>query len=569
MNRLTQKHMKTRTLIIQYLFISLIGSLAFACIDNEPEVETLPSAAVAFTYEVIDNSYQLDYYVGANVKFTSTSSLEGECTWDFGDGTEVVKGTTVTHKYADAGTYLVKLTVADLQHNRQPILIKDIVPIMTVDAIEGGICEVLTTPVSISIELPNPENLSESYEWFFPQGTTDENGTPISTSNLQNPGKLKFSNVGSQTVSLRVKLGGRTLEEGKVNVQVAYNKEVPTLYYAVKGGNIMALKLADDAPAGMKIYPFNMGVTSGKHALNILFKDPSLYVLDCGQQFTYVDDADGVMGDGRITVMSKDGSKVETMLTNSAAAFDDPFYGHIDGSFLYFSNRNTGISKIPLVDRNKVYSHSEYPYYVQNQTLGYYGKGWTYGSMNACFTKIDETWYWCKTFNGTGIFRFTEADILKTPTGKEDAPAAGVVLSGMSPKSLVWDKKNEVIYFSIYDEGYGGLYRCTLEQLTAIGGTKANLKPYLLTTANGKSVIPITEPGKGEGSSGEFIGLCQLSLDESTGCVYFGLRSAFPDEVKSGLMRYNPAKGNKGIEHVIEGIEVYGVAVNNGKSKLF
>jgi hypothetical protein len=32
-------------------------------------------------------------------------------------------------------------------------------------------------------------------------------------------------------------------------------------------------------------------------------------------------------------------------------------------------------------------------------------------------------------------------------------------------------------------------------------------------------------------------------------------------------MRYNPAKGI--IEHVIEGIEVYGVAVNNSKSKLF
>lgn len=560
--------MKTMTPIIQYLFIFLIGITTYGCIDNEPEVEALPSAAVAFTYEVVDASYQLDYYVGANVEFTSISNLEGECVWDFGDGTEAVKGKVVKHKYANPGTYSVKLTVAGIQNNRQPILIKDIVPIMAVAAIEGGICEVLTTPVSISIELPNPEGLSEEYNWIFPEGTTDENGNPLITSNVQDPGKLKFSHVGSQTVRLQVKLDGRTLEEGKVNVQVAYNKEVPTLYYAVKGGNIKALKLAEDAPASMKIYPFDMGVSSGKHPLNIVFKEPSLYVLDCGQQFTYINDADGVMGDGRITVMSKDGSKVETMLTNTGAAFNDPFYGHIEGSFLYFANRNTGICRMPLKDRNKTFSTSEFPYFVQNATLGYYGNGWAYGSMSACFTKIDDTWFWCKTFNGTGLFRFKETDILKAAiTGGVDAPESVVPLSGMSPKSLVWDKKNQVIYFSIYDEGYAGLYRCTLDQLTAIGGTKGNLKSYLLKTAKGKSVTPITEPGKGEGSSGEFIGLCQLTLDEATGCVYFGLRSAYPDEVKSGLMRYNPA--TKHIEHVIEGVEVYGVAVNNGKSKLF
>jgi hypothetical protein len=266
--------------------------------------------------------------------------------------------------------------------------------------------------------------------------------------------------------------------------------------------------------------------------------------------------------------MAKDGSKVETMLTNTAAAFNDPFYGYIEGSSLYFANRNTGISKIALTDRNKIYSTSEYPWYVENALLGYYNNGWSYGSMNACFTKIDGTWFWCKTYNGTGIFRFTEGDILKaTTTGGTPAPAAGVALSGMMPKSLVWDSKNQVIYFTIYDTGYEGLYRCTLAQLTAIGGSKSALAPYKMKTANGKTVTPITDAGKGEGSSGEYIGICQLTLDESTGCVYFGLRSANPDEVKSGLMRYNPAKGV--IEHVIEGIEVYGVAVNNSKSKLF
>lgn len=561
--------MRTKIYFNQLIVIGLLGLLATGCIDNEPEIEELPSAAVAFNYEVTDDSYKLDYYVGATVQFTSISSLAGECVWDFGDGSDPVKGETVTHKYARAGTFTVKLTIADLKYNIQPILIKDIVPIMSVDPIEGGVCEVLTSAVSISVELPNPENLQEEYVWKFPQGTTDENGTVITESTSSNPGKIRFSHVGSQTVRLQVKLGGRMLEEGKVNVQVAYNKEVPTLYYAEKGGNIKALKLVDNKPVGMNIYPFDMGVSSGKHPLNLVFNDASLYILDCGQQFTYVDDAAGILGDGRITLMSKDGSKVETMLSNvGGAAFNDPFYGYIEGSNLYFANRNTGICKIGLSERNKVYSAAEYPWYVQNATLGYYGNGWSYGSMNASFTKINSTWYWCKTFNGTGIFRFLESDILPAPiTGGQPAPAAGVALSGMSPKSLVWDAKNQVIYFSIYDTGYEGLYRCTLAELSAIGGTRSNLTPYKLLTTNGKSVTPITETGKGEGSTGEFIGISQLAIDESTGCVYFGLRSANPDEVKSGLMRYNPA--TKKIEHVIEGVEIYGVAINNSKTKLF
>ncbi|MDR3219391.1 MAG: PKD domain-containing protein [Dysgonamonadaceae bacterium] len=561
--------MKTKIYRIQYLLICLTGFLPFSCIDNEPPVEDLPSADVAFTYEVTDDIYQLDYYVGATVEFTSISNLQGECTWDFGDGSGEITGNVVTHKFAVAGTYPVKLTVAGTKNKAQPILIKDIVPIMSIDPIEGGICEVLTTPVSISVELPNPEGLQEDYLWIFPEGATDENGNQVTTSTAVNPGKLKFSHVGSQAVRLQAKLGGRTLEEGKVNVPVAYNEEVPTLYYAVKGGNIMALKLVNNKPAAMNINPFDMAVSSGKHPLNILFNDASLYVLDCGQQFTFVDDGDGVLGDGRITVIAKDGSKVETMLTNvGGAAFNDPFYGYIEGTSLYFANRNTGIGKIVLTERNKIYSLSEYPWYVQNALVGYYNNGWSYGSMNACFTRIDGTWYWCKTYNGTGIFRFTEADILKqTITGGTPAPAAGVALSGMTPKSLVWDSKNQVIYFAVYDTGYEGLYRCTLDQFSAIGGSKSSLAPYKLKTADGKSVTPITEAGKGEGSSGEFIGICQLTLDEATGCVYFGLRSANPDEIKSGLMRYNPAKGI--IEHVIEGVEVYGVAVNNSKSKLF
>ena len=469
--------MRNYKTIKYFSLLLLVGLISFSCVDNVPEIEDLPSAAVDFNYKVTDDSYQFDYYIGSTIEFNSTSYMEGNCEWDFGDG-NTGTGAIVTHKYSEAGTYDVKLTVAGSKSRTYPIMVSDIVPIMSVDPIEGGVCEVLETPVSISMELPNPEGLEEEYLWIFPEGTKNEAGEVVESSNLRNPGKLTFGHVGSQTVRLQAKLGGRALEEGRVNVQVAYNEGMPTLYYAEKDGNIMALKLVGNKPVGMNIMPFDMAISSGKKPLNILFNEESLYILDAGQQFTYINDVDGNMGDGRITVMSKDGSKLETMLTNTGAAFDDPFYGYIEGNTLYFSDRNTGLRTASLRERNRSYSLASFPFKVQNATLGYYSNGWSYGSMNAGFGKINGVWYWCKTFNGTGIFRFTDNDILKeTITGGMPAPSAGVTLSGMSPKSFVWDAKNKVIYFSVYDTGYEGIYRCTLAQLDAIGSSKGALAP--------------------------------------------------------------------------------------------
>ena len=547
-----------------YGLLSLLF-VAASCVDHIPLIEELPSTDVAFNYSVSDDSYQLDYYVGANIKFKSFSAAEGECDWDFGDGNKAV-GDSAVHKYTNAGTYVVRLTVSGAGYIEHKILISDIKPILKLNLVEGGLCEVLTSSVSFNVELPNPEGLDEEYNWTFPVGALDENNVLKESFSGKDPGKIKFSHVGSQQVRLQVKLGGRVLEDGVINVPVAYNQVVPTLYYAVKSGNIMALKLANNVPAGMKIYPYDMGVKSGQHPLNILFNDTSLYVIDAGRQFTYINDVDGNQGDGRIFVMSKSGAKVETMLNNTAAAFNDPFYGFIDAGQLYFGDRNTGISKIALNERNRSLSPADFPYFVQNSSLSYYGQGLSYGAMNAGFGKINGVWHWCKTYNGNGIFRFLESDIFTStiPVGTP-IPSSGVALEGMNPKSFVWDAKNQVIYFTIYDTGYEGLYRCSLAQLAAIK-RQTDLAPYKLKLSNGKTVTPITEAGKGEGSTGEFIGICQLALDENDGSVYFGLRSA-DATVKSGLMRYNPASGF--IEHVIEGVEVYGVAVNKTKTKLF
>ena len=562
--------------ILNILMLAVLPVLMVACIDNEPKVKELPRDAVSFEYLCIDADYPLDYYVDSDIRFTNTSpaTTAGTPEWDFGDG-HTATGNEVVNAFTVAGTYRVKLTIGEFSKT-QVIMISDIKPLLKINPIEGGICEVNTTKVSFSLEVPNPAKRSLEYLWTLPAGTMDAAGNPISTCTDTLPGDLIFSNVGSQTVTLQVKMDGRTLEEGSANVQVGFNQEVPTLYYAVQGGHIMAMKLVPDTakPAGMVISPFDLGIASGQHPFNLLFADSSLYVLDCGKQFYYVNDEDGVLGDGKISVISKDGSKVETMLSNAGqAAFDDPFYGSIEDGVLYYANRNTGIMQVPLATRNALYNKNDYPYYVQHTTLGYYNNGWSYGSIGGCLGKVNGIWYWCKFYNGTGIFRFADSDILSSPIAQGDennVPKEGIALGGMCPKSFAYDKKLGKFYFTLWDEGYAGFYACTLDELNAIAN-KSALAPFkILSDAGlGFEANISGSPASVEGTSSEPVAICQMALDENTGCVYFGFRNSKndPTNAPTGLYRYNP-ETNK-IETVIEGPSIYGLVVNQTPSKLF
>jgi hypothetical protein len=565
--------------VIKTIMIAVLPLFAVSCIDNVPQEEVLPQDAVSFNYEILGD-YALDYYIDSDITFTSTSPTKGEAVWDFGDG-NFANGDQVLHSYDKAGTYKVKLTIAGIT-KEQVIMISDIKPLLTINPIEGGICVVDESKVSFTLELPNPKNRPATFKWVFPKDTknaNDEVVTGFETDVVTElPGELKFSHVGSQQVKLIVTLAGRELETAVINVQVGYNKEVPTLYYAVQGGRINAFKLTQGTgkPETMEVSPFDLGVASGQHPFNILFADSLLYVLDAGKQFYYVNDVNGVLGDGKISVISKDGSKVQTMISNAGqAAFDDPFYGFIEGSDLYYANRNTGMVKLPLNSRDKVYSLSEYPWYVQQATLGYYNNGWGYGTIGGMFGKINGVWHWTRFYNGNGIYRFRDSDILPAAVaqGNEDnVPKDGIMLSGMSPKSFVYTKgATPKLCFHIMDAGYNGFYAGTYEEIEAVGETKGNLKPYVKTyngmmfESNTTGNIPSVE-----GSGSEAVGICQMTYDEANDCVYFAYRNnsaAGANFPPTGIYCYNVATDE--MTCLIEGVSAYGVAVNNKPSKLF
>ena len=573
-----------KTNILKTLLIALLPIAVMSCVPNVPEEEVLPRDAVSFEYYIdqnVDSVYYLDFYIDSDITFVNTSpeTTQGEPTWDFGDGT-VMTGDKVTHFYAKAGTYTVQLTIGDFSA-KQSIMIAPIKPIVKV-VFADEVCEVRNTLVTFDVELPNPKNKPATFSWTFPKDTKNENGDDYATFEGKGvtdlPAPVKFSHVGSQQVQLNVKLGDDDLEPTFLNVQVAYDKAVPTLYYAVQGGRIMAHKLTGGQQApDMNVASYDLGVASGQHPFTLLFKDSLLYVLDAGKQFYYVNDVNGVLGDGKISVVAKDGSKVQTMITNAGqAAFDDPFYGCIDGDFLYYANRNTGMVKMPLTDRDKVYSLSEYPWYVQQATLGYYNNGWGYGTIGGVFGKINGVWHWTRFYNGNGIYRFVDSDILPAAVAKGDdtnKPKAGIMLEGMAPKSFVYTAKSATPKMCVHvmDAGYNGFYACTYDELEAVGTSKNALKPYAVTydgkmfESNTTGNLPAVE-----GSGSESVGICQMAYDEVNDCVYFGYRNnsvASANFPPTGIYCYNVATGQ--VTCLIEGVSVYGLAVNNNPAKLF
>ena len=172
--------------------IALLPILVASCVPNVPEVEDLPRDPVSFEY-CIDGDYALDYYIDSDITFKNTSPTKGEAVWDFGDG-KTATGDEVKHPFDKAGTYNVKLTINGLSKS-QVIMISDIKPLLSINPIEGGICEVATTPVSFSLEIPNPKNRELTYKWIFPARTTNLAGEAMESSSERLPGEVVFGNV--------------------------------------------------------------------------------------------------------------------------------------------------------------------------------------------------------------------------------------------------------------------------------------------------------------------------------------------------------------------------------------
>ncbi len=595
-------------------FLNKLGLLALlvfamsACVDQDPTIHTFPNPDVDFTYNVAPTGdttlYPLDYYVVSTIQFNNISAKEGDITWDFGDG-ETSTVANPTHKYKKAGKYNVSLTIGEWGTRTYPILIYDIVPIISVASQSDSILEINNVSVDFGLRLPNPENKIVEYTWTFPEGAK-QNGNPIpgnkitETSNpdgtVDVPAGVTFSHIGSQTVYVDAVFdkGGaeeRSLDQASFNVQVASPIEAPTLYYAQVGGNIKALKLVDESllPSGTKIYPYDMGVNAGENPFNLLYSqatvtttdeetgettsttDQWIYILDAGKQYYYVNDEAGVLGDGRIVAMRVDGTNVNNVISNvGGPAFSDPFQGHMgsDG-YIYYNDRNQGFSKVLETERGLVQENGlvgstlmRSSYVAKNDLIPYYNRPLAYGAISAGLYKDSKgVWWWGKNYSGNVILRFRDSDIYTDATKATAAtPPFPLVISGAKFSTFAIDEDRNKLYV-------WGISTATPKNglnVYDLPGDKAELS----TDATTDYVAMETKPVNTTADEGVYVK--QMAIDKATGKVYFGFRPIANDVsgIGTGIVAYDPETGK--CERYSESRdEALGIVINPTLSKLF
>ena len=554
------------------------------------------SADVDFTYNVDGDQYTLDFYVVSTIKFNNTSAKSGSYTWDFGDGTTSTE-TSPVHKYEAAGQYDVKLTLEGVGSKTYPLMIYDISPTLSVETQSTEIVEFNTTELTFSLELPNPENLPVKYVWTFPEGTTYADGNPATTFTgyadetgaVEYPAPVKFKNIGSQRISIvttfDTKEGGenRRLADAYLNVQVGCSEPAQTLYYAQRGGNIKAIKLIENVPEGTKVMPYDMGVSSGSTVFNLLCNSVAtaageegetimqdwIYILDAGKQYYYVNDEDGVLGDGTMTAMKADGTGVNTVVTNvGGPAFNDPFRGFIQNGIIYYSDRNSGFSSIDCTTRGAVEgigdSNRRASYVMINDQVPFYDQGISYGAITCGLYKDSAGWWWIgKNYNGQGIFRFQDKDIYSNSTEAKKHPLPSTPVLGCLLSTFAVDEANGRFY--IWFTGTGG----------SAGANQAfqayNIPDYNSSPSTSDAIANFTmdcAPENTTAAEGMFV--TQMAIDNETGKVYFCYRPQSGDAsgVKAGIAVYDPETNQ--ISNYGETSDLAtGIVINPTKTKLF
>jgi hypothetical protein len=536
--------MKKYNIFISTLLILVTVVSYYGC-ENELEIEEFAPKPADFKYA----STSLHYVIGEEITFINESTVGSSWEWHFGDGDTSTDRDPV-HKYTNPGTYKVKLIVDGGKYEvTKTLMVSEIVPIVTFTSTDSVIVY-NKSEVSFSVKLLNPENLDVTFNWIFPERTTGEGIDENGQSSLESP-TVVFGTIGSQNVILNIKMGEKQLPPNRVNVRVNYNKPVKTLFYSVKGGNLMSRKIISDDIDQSINKPFNMGYRSGKHPLTMQVAGDWVYLFDAGTKFGYSATPAGE-GNGEIFVIATDGSKRETVVENYGGDTNlDFYYGFVDEEeeLIYWADRREGIFRIAMDTRNRKFSLDNFDYFVRNNWLGYYGNGIGWGNTNGQILRRGDTFWWAKHSSGSGIFRFVESDIKGEPVSPEDPiPESGAYVTSNQVRGLVIDEVNQVFYIA----------------------TQENFRIYRCDLNTGRKLKLIAKPGDCDSEGGDnerlFITSMAIDVDESgNGYLYWAYRGPADNDdpnLKSGIKRYK-LDDSEPVEYFIEGVEAYSVAIDH------
>ncbi|MCH5218971.1 MAG: leucine-rich repeat domain-containing protein [Muribaculaceae bacterium] len=318
-----------------------------------------------------------------------------------------------------------------------------------------------------------------------------------------------------------------------------------------------------------------------------------IYGASAGQKFVYSATGD-VDGDGKLFYISKVGGETfqAVVLDNTGNnAYKDPFGLYVYGDTLYVNDRNVCIRKIPA---DAIALPQNYPSWVENNWMGFYGQPWTYGCIKCGWAITQgekpngdpEPVYWVgMKYNGNGLYRFKEEHV-GTSSKVGDKPDDGTFLVSLAPIYTTFniDEENGHIYLYIEklnDKNYlAGLYRINIEDLEDNPDPSdfSKLNPILIDGA------PVFYEGS---STNEHVGISQLSFDENHEYMYWCYRAPTAADIenvekgteghyawaenydannplhRSGIKRIKLGEDSPEVELVVEGVEGYGVVPVN------
>lgn len=320
------------------------------------------------------------------------------------------------------------------------------------------------------------------------------------------------------------------------------------LYYATPDGTI------DVAYADGNFDTYDVGGVP--HTFQLVQFKNRIYGASAGEKFVY-SATSSVDGDGKLFYISKVGGQTfqAVVLDNTGNnAYKDPFGLYIYGSTLYVNDRNVCIRKISA---DAIALPQDYPSWVENNWLGFYGSPWSYGCIKAGWAITqgknaageDEPVYWVgMKYNGNGIYRFREEHVGESSSNPGAKPENGAFLCSLNPifTTFYIDEANGHMYIYIEKAGTseanlvkGGLYRINLADLEATPDPTdfSKLNPVLIDGS----------PVKYEGSAtNEHVGISQLSPDENGQYLYWCYRAPTAAEAAANEAQdYTTMNGGK------------------------
>lgn len=527
--------------ILQLLFLTAFILGAVSCGDDD---EPTP-IRVGFSFAP-ENPI-----AGETVTFTNASTGGTTFAWDFGDG-NTSTDENPTHIFESDGTFTVTLVVDNVptQSFSDDVVVGAPTPEITFspDPIQTGVA------TTFSASVYNPSGATVVWTWDFPaegwiSDDLDETGaataeTVTVTFTEANP---------SLPVAVTASLNG---DELPATTNVAVSAQLAkTLWLAQKGGNIWSKQIFAAGEAQLE----DSGIPAGSHPLTMDFENDRLYVFDAGSTITF--SADPEATPGQIFSFAHDLTAYTTHVTFSNQNYDDAFFGSVDGTDIIFTDRNNDITIMPTSttdlawgDNGATGNHPDFPPLVTNNQLAYYsanapaeytGPTYGWGALNGTVMRIGDVYWWGKNSNHKGLYRFSAEDI-----GSATIPEEGAILGTYEVRAFDVDQENAKVYFS--------------SNKTAIGF-------YVADANDGANVTLIDDsPVDGEGGGNEYTYITDIVVDNESGYVYWAYRGPADADLElnplhaSGIKRYK-LDGTGEVEYFIEGVEAYGLALDNTK----